>query len=579
MSYCANCGAQLFDGQGFCGGCGTPVAGEASVARSAAVSPPASNLSEQPSKGSSPAGEQNGSEAALQKLAMLNAQSRTPAKTSGKKILPVMLVIFFLGGIAAVGGVVYLGYRVKQRTSASLNKLEGNKKVDASGNSHKATSDDAGRNLAQQDDGKSGGNDDDKNDPLSSVLGKLQGGDNTTPAGNMATNILEDLGVKNPGVPQDIVRNIPYSALTTPLPCPTGGEIDPAKLAGGRIRLKPGTILTTSWSLPLADAESDHIIEAVSPAALVFEFSGIAALGLDMSLKIHPVFNNTVCGKDVVEGRAFATGWELQSTKEPIAPGLYPGLSRILLPATKFSDLKSSGSTELVFAFYDYMDPLTEWELLAWKGTLTRVEPDDVPFPLIIDDERVDVPSIHVRGNMKVLENAGRFGTRDQPADAYILDDPNTPVVLSWMFGKDLKQDDSFRVQYIRVRYPSDKPTIEQQLAKNRKAITWGINFDFNSDVIRHESEPVLKEIADAMADNRDWRLTIAGHTDNIGGDKYNLELSQRRSASVKRALVERYHVDGSRLSTAGYGDSSPIDTNDTIEGRARNRRVELTLD
>jgi hypothetical protein len=129
-----------------------------------------------------------------------------------------MLVILFLGGIAAVGGVVYLGYRVKQRTSASLNKLEGTKNVDASGNSHKATSDDAGRNLAQQNDGKSGGNDDDKNDPLSSVLGKLQGGDNTTPAGNMATNILEDLGVKNPGVPQDIVRNIPYSALTTPLP-------------------------------------------------------------------------------------------------------------------------------------------------------------------------------------------------------------------------------------------------------------------------------------------------------------------------------------------------------------------------
>ena len=247
-----------------------------------------------------------------------------------------------------------------------------------------------------------------------------------------------------------------------------------------------------------------------------------------MSVKSHPVFNNTVCGKDVIEGRAFATGWVVKSMKEPIAPGLYPGLSRIVLPATKFKDFKSSGSTDLVFAYYDYEDPLTEWELLAWKGTLTRVEPDDVPFPLIINDERVNVPSIHVRGNMKVLENAGRFGTRDQPADAYILDDPNTPVVLSWMFGKDLKQDDAFRVQYIRVRYPSDKPTIEQQLAKNRKAITWGINFDFNSDVIRPESEPVLKEIAQAMADKPDWRLTIVGHTDNIGGDKYNLALSQR---------------------------------------------------
>ncbi|MGH9503162.1 MAG: OmpA family protein [Terriglobales bacterium] len=152
--------------------------------------------------------------------------------------------------------------------------------------------------------------------------------------------------------------------------------------------------------------------------------------------------------------------------------------------------------------------------------------------------------------------------------------------MLSWMFGEDLKQDDAFRVRYVKVTYPSaKKPTIEQQLEKQHKAITYGIYFDFHQDTIKPESEPVLKEIAQAMADKPDWRLTIAGFTDNIGGDKYNLELSQRRSASVKRALVERYHEDPIRLSTAGYGDSSPIDSNDTLEGRARNRRVELTLD
>ncbi len=199
---------------------------------------------------------------------------------------------------------------------------------------------------------------------------------------------------------------------------------------------------------------------------------------------------------------------------------------------------------------------------------------------LIINDQPVNVPAIHVQGQMKVIESGGRFGSRDQPTDAYILDDPSTPVVLSWMFGENLKQDDAFRVAYVKVTYPSaNKPTIEQQLAKQRKAITYGIYFDFNQDTIKPESEAVLKEIAQAMADRPDWKLTIAGYTDNIGGDKYNLDLSQRRSASVKRALVERYHVNGNNLSTAGYGDSSPIDTNDTLEGRARNRRVELTLD
>jgi outer membrane protein OmpA-like peptidoglycan-associated protein len=397
--------------------------------------------------------------------------------------------------------------------------------------------------------------------------------------GNMAKNIFEDLGAKNPEMPGDLVRNIPWSALTSPLPCPTGAQIDPAKLANGKVLFKPGTILTSSWSLPLADAESDNIIHAVSPGSLVFEYSGTAAVGLDMKIKSHPDFNNTVCGKDIAEGEAYSTGWVFKSTEDPITPGLYPGISRLLLPARKFDELKSSGSTKLVFAWYDYMDALTEWELLAWKGTLTRVEPDDVPFPLIINDERVNVPAIHVRANMKVIESGGKFGPRDQPVDAYVLDDPSTPVMLSWMMGKDMKQDDSFKVQFVRVTYPSDKPTIEQQLAKNRKAITWGINFDFNSDTIRPVSEPVLKEIAQAMADKPDWKLTITGHTDNIGGHKYNLDLSQRRSASVKKALVERYRVNAGRLSAGGAGDSDPIDTNDTLEGRARNRRVELTLD
>src|SRR6185437_7864639 len=151
----------------------------------------------------------------------------------------------------------------------------------------------------------------------------------------------------------------------------------------------------------------------------------------------------------------------------------------------------------------------------------------------------------------------------------YILDDPDTPLMLSWMLGANIKEYDSFKVQLVRVSYPRDKPKIEQQLEKSRKAITWGINFDFNSDTIRPVSEPVLREIAQAMADKPEWKLRVIGHTDNIGGDKYNLGLSQRRSASVKKALVERYHVDPNRLSTGGDGDSAPIDTNDTLEGRA----------
>jgi outer membrane protein OmpA-like peptidoglycan-associated protein len=513
----------------------------------------------------------------LQKLATLKAQAPPPAKSSGKKVLIAVIGILLVGAIAAVAGVVYVGYRVKQKANAALDNLEskpGPHKVTGqagSGDSSKS-------NPEKSDDGSPDSNTD---NPLSAVLGKLQGGADSSSMGGMAKSILEDLGAKNPDMPPDLVRNMPWATLANPLPCPTGAQIDPAKLAAGRILFKSGTVLTYAWSLPLADAEGDSIVRAVSPTSLIFEANGIAALGLDMAFKSHVEFNNTVCAKDIAEGEAYSTGWKFMMSKDqpPVTPGLYPGVSRLLLPAGKFNELKSSGSTKLVFAYYDYMDALTEWELLAWKGTFARIEPDDIPFPLIINDERVNVPAIHVRANMKVIETAGRFGPRDQPVEAYILDDPNTPVVLSWMMGEDMKQDDAFKVQLIRVTYPSDKPTIEQQLAKSRKAITWGINFDFNSDTIRPVSEPVLKEIAQAMADRPDWKLTVTGHTDNIGGHKYNQELSRKRAAAVKKALVERYRVDANRLSTGGAGDFAPIDTNDTLEGRARNRRVELTLD
>jgi hypothetical protein len=483
-------------------------------------------------------GSQGGGDATLQKLARLKTESPAPATSSGKKVLIAIFVVILLGGIAAVGGVVYIGYRIKQRASVALNKPEG-----STADKHKVSSDDLDHNHSggSNNDGKSGG---DGDNPLAGLLGALGGnGGQSTPMGNLAKGILEDAGVKNPDMPPDLIRNIPYSALTNPLPCPQGGgQINVAGMAAGKIQLKPETVLTTSWSVPAGDLESTDQITSVSTGEFDFQNSGPTRPRVGEQGKIgHAVLANRVCGQDIAEADTFSTGWVFNS--EDKAPGVYPGVSRTVLSLRKFQTLKASGTLPMVFGYYDYMDALTEWELLAWKGTLNRVEPGDVPFPLIVNDNPVNVPAIHVQGSMKVIETGGRFGARDQPADAYILDDPATPVILSWMFGENLKQDDAFRVRYTKVTYPSaDKPTIEQQLAKQKKAITYGIYFDFNQDTIKPESEPVLKEIAQAMADKPDWKLTIAGYTDNIGGDKYNLALSQRRSAAVKRALVERYH-------------------------------------
>ena len=104
----------------------------------------------------------------------------------------------------------------------------------------------------------------------------------------------------------------------------------------------------------------------------------------------------------------------------------------------------------------------------------------------------------------------------------------------------------------------------------------YGIYFDFGSAAIKPESESVLKEIAAVLTDQPSWKLGIEGHTDNIGGEAENADLSRRRAAAVKDALVSRHKIAANRLTPAGFGESRPKETNDTLEGRARNRLVEL---
>jgi len=117
---------------------------------------------------------------------------------------------------------------------------------------------------------------------------------------------------------------------------------------------------------------------------------------------------------------------------------------------------------------------------------------------------------------------------------------------------------------------------LEQALSQDKKVDIYSIYFSFNSDKLRDESQPTLKDIAEVMRRHPDWKLQVNGHTDAIGGVQSNLELSKRRAAAVKNALVQQFKIDGGRFSTSGYGKSQPKDTNDTLEGRARNRRVEL---
>jgi len=104
----------------------------------------------------------------------------------------------------------------------------------------------------------------------------------------------------------------------------------------------------------------------------------------------------------------------------------------------------------------------------------------------------------------------------------------------------------------------------------------YGIYFDFDKTEVKPESDPTLKEIAKLLSDNPSLNLFVVGHTDNTGDYKYNMKLSQDRAEAVVKALVSKYNVDSKRLTSAGVGPLAPFTTNDTEEGKAQNRRVEL---
>jgi outer membrane protein OmpA-like peptidoglycan-associated protein len=119
------------------------------------------------------------------------------------------------------------------------------------------------------------------------------------------------------------------------------------------------------------------------------------------------------------------------------------------------------------------------------------------------------------------------------------------------------------------------RPLYEAIAAEGRVA-TQGILFATGSDALLPESTPTLKEIAAMLAEHAELRLTIEGHTDDVGDRAANQTLSDRRAEAVKAALVRQYQVDAARLEARGFGAGKPAKPNATPEGRAANRRVEL---
>ncbi len=121
-------------------------------------------------------------------------------------------------------------------------------------------------------------------------------------------------------------------------------------------------------------------------------------------------------------------------------------------------------------------------------------------------------------------------------------------------------------------------PTLTKVTSDGMVALLKPIEFDFGKATIKPVSFPILNEVATLMKSRKEIKIQIQGHTDNHGTHEYNVKLSKQRAASVRGYLIS-IGIDSSRLTSEGYGPDRPVASNDTDEGRARNRRVDFVIE
>ncbi|MBA4286851.1 MAG: hypothetical protein C0434_15105 [Xanthomonadaceae bacterium] len=200
---------------------------------------------------------------------------------------------------------------------------------------------------------------------------------------------------------------------------------------------------------------------------------------------------------------------------------------------------------------------------VAFKGELRRQSTGSLP--VLVNGRRVALP---------VLVASGRFTAKSGQfldAELRLLRDPGNPLALQWRIG-------DATLQVVRIDVPAPQPALAQTLKAQRRAVLPGLLFDFGSARLRPESAAALPAIAEAIRSAPGGVLRLEGHTDGIGDGTRNQRLSQARADAVRAALIA---VDGAlaaRLEAVGLGATRPLAGNDTLDGRAQNRRVELVL-
>jgi len=150
------------------------------------------------------------------------------------------------------------------------------------------------------------------------------------------------------------------------------------------------------------------------------------------------------------------------------------------------------------------------------------------------------------------------------------------PKAMSKAYAYNMIRFDNGTPLISNVRIATGLPDMRSKLLTEGKLVSYGIYFDVNKEVVKPESAGTLKMISDVLTENPSVRIQIVGHTDSDGDDASNLDLSKRRAAAVKNALVAGYGIAADRIETDGKGETQPVAPNTTSVNKAMNRRVEF---
>ncbi len=213
------------------------------------------------------------------------------------------------------------------------------------------------------------------------------------------------------------------------------------------------------------------------------------------------------------------------------------------------------------------LGPLFAASEVVLSGELQRAS-GAAPRALLVCGRMLPLPVLRAQGELRL-----RTG-QPVPVQLDVLDDLRNPLALGWQIG-------GHRLAVVRIDWPQpdDAPRLTAELTSQRRIVLPGLYFDFRSAVLRPDSAAGLALLLQAVwAAPTGAAMRLEGHTDSIGEADANQALSLARAQSVRAALVQRDASLGQRLQAMGLGATRPVDDNATLEGRARNRRVELVL-